>query len=78
MSEEKKKTSLARKAGIFTISRAVSILAQLSAMIILSRSLPKEVYAQLQYLLLIYGTAQVVGQLGLPDSIFYFFEKYPP
>ncbi len=78
MSEEKKTTSLARKAGIFTISRAVSIAAQLSAMIILSRSLPKEVYAQLQYLLLIYGTAQVVGQLGLPDSIFYFFEKYPP
>ena len=78
MSEANKTTSLARKAGIFTISRAVSILAQLVAMMVLSRSLPKEVYAQLQYLLLIYATAQVVGQLGLPDSIFYFFEKYPP
>lgn len=78
MTQGKKASNLTRKAGIFTISRAVSILAQLSAMIILSRSLPKEVYAQVQYLLLIYGTAQVVGQLGLPDSIFYFFEKYPP
>lgn len=70
--------SLARKAGIFTISRAVTILAQIGALAILSRALPKETaYAQLQFLLLVYGTAQVFGQLGLPDSIFYFFEKYP-
>ena len=74
----KKGMSLARKAGIFTISRAVAIVAQLGGLIILSRALPKEVYAQLQYLLLIYSTAQVFGQFGLPDSIFYFFEKYPP
>ncbi len=75
----KKGMSLARKAGIFTVSRAVTILAQIGAMAILSRVLDKEtVYSQLQYLLLLYGTAQVFGQFGLPDSIFYFFEKYPP
>lgn len=71
--------SLARKAGLFTLSRAVAIVAQVGAMAILSRALDKEtVYSQLQYLLLLYGTAQVFGQLGLPDSVFYFFEKYPP
>lgn len=71
--------SLAKKASIFTVSRAVAIIAQVSAMAILSRILPKETeYAQLQYLLLLYGTAQIIGQFGLPDSIFYFFEKYPP
>ena len=71
--------SLARKAGVFTVSRAVTIIAQVGAMAILSRVLDKETaYPQLQYLLLLYGTAQVFGQFGLPDSIFYFFEKYPP
>ncbi len=71
--------SLAKKASIFTISRAVTILAQIGAMAILSRTLDKETdYSQLQYLLLIYTTAQIFGQFGLPDSIFYFFEKYPP
>ncbi len=77
--EEKKGMSLARKAGIFTVSRAITIVAQVGAMAILSRVLDKETaYSQLQYLLLLYGTAQIFGQFGLPDSIFYFFEKYPP
>lgn len=76
--DKPRQMSLARKAGIYTVSRAVTILAQIGALAILSRALPKETtYAQLQFLLLVYGTAQVFGQLGLPDSIFYFFEKYP-
>ncbi|MEO1260918.1 MAG: oligosaccharide flippase family protein [Bacteroidota bacterium] len=70
--------SLARKASIFTVSRAITIIAQIAGLAIMGRVLPKEVVAQLNYLLLIYGTAQIVGQFGLPDSIFYFFEKYPP
>ncbi|MEZ4951999.1 MAG: oligosaccharide flippase family protein [Saprospiraceae bacterium] len=70
--------SLARKASIFTVSRAVTIVAQIAALAILTRSLPKEIFAQLHYLLLLYGTAQIFGQFGIPDSIFYFFEKYPP
>jgi len=74
---KKKEMSLARKASIFTISRAVTIIAQLAGIIILTRSLPKEIYGQLQYMLTIYATIQVFGQLGLPDSVFYFFEKLP-
>ncbi len=73
----KKAMSLARKAGIFTISRAVTIVAQLLAVVILTRSLPKEDYAVVSFLLVIYATVQSFGQLGLPDSIFYFFEKLP-
>jgi O-antigen/teichoic acid export membrane protein len=69
--------SLARKAGIFTISRAVTILSQLLAAVILTRVLPKEDFAVITFLLLIYSTVQAFGQLGLPDSVFYFFEKLP-
>ena len=70
--------SLARKAGIFTVSRAVTILAQLMAVVILTHSLPQNDASIVFLLLTIYGTAQTFGQLGLPDSIFYFFEKLPP
>jgi O-antigen/teichoic acid export membrane protein len=70
--------SLARKAGIFTVSRAVTILAQLMAVVILTHSLSQDDAGIVFFLLTIYGTAQTFGQLGLPDSVFYFFEKLNP
>mgnify|MGYP001338957054 CR=1 FL=1 len=73
-----KPMSLARKAGIFTISRAVTILSQLLAVVILTHNLPQADAGIVFFLLTIYGTAQTFGQLGLPDSVFYFFEKLPP
>lgn len=69
--------SLARKAGIFTVSRAVTILAQLMALVILTHRLPESDAGVVFFLLTVYGTAQTFGQLGLPDSVFYFFEKLP-
>ncbi len=54
-SSGKKGLSLARKAGIFTISRAVTIVAQLLAIVILTRSLPKEDYAVVSFLLVIWA-----------------------
>jgi O-antigen/teichoic acid export membrane protein len=69
--------SLTKKAGVVTISRAVTITAQLLATIILTRSLPKEDFSLISFLLLVYATVQTFGQLGLPDSVFYFFEKLP-
>lgn len=69
--------SLARKAGIFTVSKAVTIIAQLLAMVILTHHLPEVDAGVVFFLLTIYATAQTFGQLGLPDSIFYFFEKFP-
>jgi O-antigen/teichoic acid export membrane protein len=74
----KKPISLARKAGIFTVSRAVTIASQLAAISILTHLLAKSDADVVLYLLTIYGTAQVFSQLGLPDSVFYFFEKLPP
>lgn len=73
----KKQMSLARKAGIFTVSKAVTILAQLLAMVILTHRLPESDAGIVFFLLTVYGTAQTFGQLGLPDSVFYFFEKLP-
>lgn len=77
-STAKKATSLARKAGLFTASRAVTALAQLFATILLTRFLSKADFAVVGFLVLIYGTVSSFGQLGLPDSVFYFFEKYGP
>lgn len=69
--------SLTRKAGIFTLSKAVTIIVQVLAMAILARVLSKEEFGLLSFLLLAYATVQTLGQLGLPDSVFYFFEKLP-
>ena len=67
--------SLARKAGILVISRAVTIIAQLFSIVILTRRLSVEDFSLISFLLLAYSTVLTLGQLGLPDSIFYFFEK---
>lgn len=77
-SPEKGSTSLARKAGIFTASRAVTSVAQILATVLLTRFLSKADFAVIGYLIVIYGTVSTFGQLGLPDSVFYFFEKYGP
>ncbi len=46
-------------------------------MVVLTRVLSEQEAGLVFFLLTIYGTAQAFGQLGLPDSIFYFFEKLP-
>ena len=78
LTENRRPQSLARKAGIFTISRALTILSQLMAMVVLTHQLSGNEAGLVFFLLTIYGTAQAFAQLGLPDSIFYFFEKMPP
>ncbi|MCC6724784.1 MAG: oligosaccharide flippase family protein [Saprospiraceae bacterium] len=75
---QKKPMSLAGKAGVFTLSRAVTIITQLLAGVVLSHVLTKEANALVSYLVLtLYATALAFGQLGLPDSVFFFFEKMP-
>ncbi|MCF8245388.1 MAG: oligosaccharide flippase family protein [Saprospiraceae bacterium] len=74
-----KPMSLAGKAGIFTLSRAVTIITQMLAGVVLAHVLSKEDNAVVSYLVLtLYTTALAFGQLGLPDSVFFFFEKMPP
>lgn len=73
-----KPMSLAGKAGVFTLSRAVAIITQLLAGVVLSHALTKPENAVVTYLVLtLYATALSFGQLGLPDSVFFFFEKMP-
>jgi O-antigen/teichoic acid export membrane protein len=77
MSDKSNKTpSLARRASIYTLSRAVTAIAQVLAAMLLARFLPKADAAVVLYLLAVYATLNTFGQLGLPDSVFYFFEKY--
>ncbi len=74
----RKPMSLAGKAGVFTLSKAVTILTQMFAGIIITHVLSEADAGIVFYLvLLLYGTAVTFGQLGLPDSVFYFFEKLP-
>ncbi len=74
----RKPMSMAGKAGVFTLSRAVTIITQLLAGVVLAHVLTKEANAIVSYLVLtLYATALAFGQLGLPDSVFFFFEKMP-
>ncbi len=74
-----KRMSLAGKAGVFTLSRAVTIITQMLAGVVLAHVLTKQDNAVVSYLVLtLYTTALAFGQLGLPDSVFFFFEKLPP
>ncbi|MCG8604322.1 oligosaccharide flippase family protein [bacterium] len=70
-------TNLANKAGIMVVSRAMAILVQLATMMTLTRILTKDDFGLLSFLLLAYSSVLTISQLGLPESIFYFFEKMP-
>ncbi len=70
-------TSLSQKAGIIVFSRAVTIATQMLSIMILTRVLSKENFGLLSFLLLGYTTVVTLAQLGLPESIFYFFERVP-
>ena len=58
-------------------SRTLTILVQLASIVVLTRVLSKEAFGLLSFLLLAYSTVVTLAQLGLPDSIFYFFERVP-
>ncbi len=70
-----KSTSISQKASIIVISRAITIASQMASIIFLTRLLSKETFGLLSFLLLAYGTVTTLSQLGLPESIFYFFER---
>jgi len=73
-----KQMSLAGKAGIFTISKAITIITQLVVVVVISHLLTVQDNNVISYLVLgLYASALAFGQLGLPDSVFFFFEKMP-
>lgn len=68
---------LANKATIMVVSRAITILMQLITLMILARILSKDDFGLLTFVLLAYSTIVTISQIGLPESIFYFFERVP-
>lgn len=71
-----KTMSLAGKAGIFTISKTIAIITQLMVVVVISHLLTVQENNVISYLVLgLYASALAFGQLGLPDSVFFFFEK---
>lgn len=67
----------ARKASIIIVSKALSkVVAAISALV-LARLLTKEDFGLLQFIITAYLTVSTLAQLGLPESVFYFFERLP-
>lgn len=79
--ETAKKTTrnqdLSKKAGMIVVSRGVTIAVQMVSIMVLTRVLSKEDFGIISFLLLAYSTVITVAQLGLPESVFYFFERIP-
>ncbi len=71
-------SELPRKAGIIVLSRTITVIVQMTSMVVLTRILTKEDFGLLTFLLMLYTSVITVAHLGLPESIFYFFEKVAP
>ncbi len=69
-------TELASKASIMVASKIVGALSKIAAIIILVRVLDKQDFGLLSFALVTYLTVTKMSELGLSDSIFYFFGKY--
>ena len=75
--DTQKDASIAAKASIIVFSKAIGILARISSIMVLTRLLAKDDFGLLSFVLLAYTTVIGLAQLGLPDSVFYFFERIP-
>ncbi len=69
-------TQLASKASIMVASKIVGAFSKIVAIIILVRLLDKQDFGLLSFALVTYLTVTKLSELGLSDSIFYFFGKY--
>lgn len=67
---------LASKASIMVASKVVGAFSKIAAIIILVRLLDKEDFGLLSFALVTYLTVTKLSELGLSDSVFYFFGKY--
>ncbi len=69
---------LSKQAGLMVVSRGLTLAIQMGSIMILTRVLAKETFGWLSFLLLGYSTVSTLAQLGLPESIFFFFERVQP
>ncbi len=58
-------------------SKAFGAIARIGATVILARTLSKEDFGVVSFALITYIAVSTLASLGLPDSVYYFFEKYP-
>jgi O-antigen/teichoic acid export membrane protein len=67
---------IASKASIMVASKIFGAFSKIAAIIILVRLLDKEDFGLLSFALVTYLTVTKLSELGLSDSVFYFFGKY--
>lgn len=65
-----------RVAGV-VFARVLSSVTELASVAVVARELSKGEFALIFFLLLCYQTARYFATLGLPESVFYFFERIP-
>lgn len=70
-------SDLAFKASTLVMSKAVGAIARLLGIVFLARLLPKEDFGVTSFVLITYIAVSTLTSIGLPDSIYFFFEKYP-
>lgn len=69
------KGSLEKKAGIVVFARVLTTVIDLALAITTIQLLIKQDFAIMGYILMIHELARNLATLGLPESIFYFFER---
>lgn len=70
--------SLENKAGIVVFARVLTTVIDLALAITTLQLLIKQDFAIMGYILMIHELARNLATLGLPESIFYFFERITP
>lgn len=70
-------SELALKASTLIMSKAIGAVARLMGIVFLARLLPKEDFGITSFVLITYIAVSALASIGLPDSIYFFFEKYP-
>lgn len=71
----KQRDSLEKKAGIVVFARILTTIIDLALAITTIQLLVKQDFAIMGYILMIHELARNLATLGLPESIFYFFER---
>ena len=67
--------SVSRKAGIIVFSEAFGHLARIAAVVLLARTLDADDFGRLSFALLTYIALTELAQMGLPESVYFFFLK---
>ncbi len=67
--------ALSNKVAVVVVSNVATALIELAAVVTLARLLPKHDVAIIALVLVIYQTARFLAVFGLPESVFYFYER---